>query len=926
MPLISKQNIYPQDTNVTPQDYLLGTDRGDNKKTKTYSIASIGAALGMAGVKVQEAYLGFCPISVDEVSLEEQVNHFLSIHSIQVDFNTLMIFKVLYYTGSDPSVNTRQINYYFTAGAGNYNPISSAISFSDLIVDYEKPVSFDLESAVNSPDAQVFDLTGVSGELLVGFLNNSGPYDLSDNSKTYYFRFTDNDVQYLYVFNANSSENGYGIYGSGQLQFNSNELVLIFNSTNNYEIPNIYRKKIELAENNVTGEDIININLNSEQTSFRILSDEINTIELTVPSTEFLSSIAYTGMPLIFINSTATDKKFIHSTASYGFRFPDEVDFILRPKEVIVFRLAKTDVAYFEFTSISRVELGSNTSKLLSVGAITVAGNTVSVASASALILGVEVINTEGISFMVPFATTGKIRIDLVVLNSDGDLLRISGTETDSGNIAVPPINLVPATSVIVTQINVTDADLATIIPTYLSFDEEQAIHNASSPSASNPFATVNDTNLLKVLLQGDRPIRMSDGDGDTILELDDRGKLVYNIHADFLHLPAELHPDTSVLKIHNVVDSELFFIPTDDVPYAIIGDVGIDEFTGITLKKGTAVLKKVNDFEWLLTYEISDFSKEALDLGFVDNTADINKPVSNPQAAAIKYLNSLTVHLAVDVNVSTLSGAMIIQGWGTGDSVPILLMAQTDQTQNGLWITKYDGAWTRPYQHYLTGLTIFSLYVSRGTYSGRTFQYSYGGPGSLIGLSEVVDSKLKPGIGSDTKSSMSQKAITDELDKRRKILYSKNNATLGSHTGNTAETVLFSIDFAGGDFEIGDWMDFMFQFTRTTTGSIISLRYRFGTTGTTSDALMALDTITSTGLDTATKRERLEFKSGNLLSGISNTFSSARSDINLSTSARTSISLNPSNAWKLTVTVNLGNASDTIICDGGIVGKTKTF
>lgn len=648
MPLISKQNIYPQDTNVTPQDYLLGTDRGDNKKTKTYSIASIGAALGMAGVKVQEAYLGFCPISVDEVSLEEQVNHFLSIHSIQVDFNTLMIFKVLYYTGSDPSVNTRQINYYFTAGAGTYNPISSAISFSDLIVDYEKPVSFDLESAVNSPDAQVFDLTGVSGELLVGFLNNSGPYDLSDNSKTYYFRFTDNDVQYLYVFNANSSENGYGIYGSGQLQFNNTELVLIFNSTNNYEIPNIYRKKIELAENNVTGEDIININLNSEQTSFRILSDEINTIELTVPSTEFLSSIAYTGMPLIFINSTATDKKFIHSTASYGFRFPDEVDFILRPKEVIVFRLAKTDVAYFEFTSISRVELGGSS-----------------------------------------------------------------------------------------------------VTPT-----------------------------LPQVLAQGDRPVRLSDGDGETILELDDRGKVVYNDSSDFIYIPADLYPVNTVLKVYNSDITDLYCIPSDLNPEIYINGISITEFSGIDFRNGLAVLKKINgdpfSESWLLTYQVPEFSKDALGLELVDNTPDSDKEVSGPQATAIadaqsaaqtyakNYTDNLKVktpaRIAIDTNVS-LTGALTVGPiiLITGDVV--LCLSQTDAKQNGLWIVNQTGAWTRT-QDFRTGLDVsFALIpVLGGTYAGKMYST---GAGRIVGTNNISLQQLPFTVnwGSFTGS------VTDQTD-----------------------------------------------------------------------------------------------------------------------------------------------------------------
>lgn len=599
---------------------------------------------------------------------------------------------------------------------------------------------------------------------------------------------------------------------------------------------------------------------------------------------------------------------------------------------------------------------GQNQTKLLSVGAISIVGNTVSVASASALILGVEVINAEGISFMVPFAVEGKIRIDLVVLNSDGDLLRIAGTETDSGNIAVAPINLVPSTAVIVTQINVTDADLVTIIPTYLSFDEEQAIHNSANPSSSNPFATVNDTTLFKVLSQGDRPIRMADGDGDTILELDDRANLVYNGYGDFLHLPAELYPDNSVLKIHNIVDSDLFLIPTDDVPYTIISGLYIDEFNGITLKKGTAVLTKVNDFEWILTYELLDFSKEALGLENVDNTSDMAKPVSTAQAAAISLAASNArneaiaqaqakitflkhcppAKVAADVDITPLSGAKTIQGVNVGLSDIVLLMNQTDPKENGLWVIASGSGGSLPWirlETYNTGSPISGiiLKVYSGDYSGREFR-SVGSVGSNINIIEVTDSKLKPSIGSDTKSTMTQKAISNELalkaDKAitRQIIRSKNNGIFGSHTGNTAETVLFTIPIIGGEFEIGDWMDFMFQFERLITGTSISIRFRAGTNGNTSDAQIALLTMVSASLDTAINCERFEFNTGNILKGINSGYSSTQTDIANIPSARISTSLNPANTWILTVTATLGNWRDTILCTGYQIGKTKTF
>lgn len=168
--------------------------------------------------------------------------------------------------------------------------------------------------------------------------------------------------------------------------------------------------------------------------------------------------------------------------------------------------------------------------------------------------------------------------------------------------------------------------------------------------------------------------------------------------------------------------------------------------------------------------------------------------------------------------------------------------------------------------------------------------------------------------------------ATQTALDKRRQILYSKNNATLGSHTGNTAETVLFSIPITGGKFEIGDWMDFMFQFERLVTGTNIIVRLRAGINGNTSDALISTLVLTSATLEAAFKRERFEFNTGNILKGVSNSFSTSQIDIALIGAARTSTSLNPANNWNLTVAAALGSGSDTVLCTGYQIGKTKTF
>jgi hypothetical protein len=254
-------------------------------------------------------------------------------------------------------------------------------------------------------------------------------------------------------------------------------------------------------------------------------------------------------------------------------------------------------------------------------------------------------------------------------------------------------------------------------------------------------------------LAVGDRTIRLSDGDGETILELNDRGKLVYNQDGDDILLPAELYPVNTVLKIHNVSDVDLFCIPDVELnPSIQVNGVTVDEFSGITLRAGTAILKKISgdafSESWLLTHEVLDFSKDALGLGSVDNTADSSKPVSTAQAAAIAlsladakdYTDALRIkqpaRFAVGTNVSSLSGSITIDSnLVTTDT--ILLLAQTDQKENGPWVVNDTGAWTRP-NDFKTGLNVsFCLIpVLAGSYAARFFST---GAERIVGTSNIA-------------------------------------------------------------------------------------------------------------------------------------------------------------------------------------------
>lgn len=216
----------------------------------------------------------------------------------------------------------------------------------------------------------------------------------------------------------------------------------------------------------------------------------------------------------------------------------------------------------------------------------------------------------------------------------------------------------------------------------------------------------------------------------------------------------------------------------------------------------------------------------------------------------------------------------------------------------------------------YSVGSLVFRVYHS-GSWSTREYKSNL-----------TLDTTPTDGSTNGVESNGVFDALALKADKSttRQIVRSKNNGTFGSHTGNTAETVLFTIPITGGEFEIGDWMDFMFQFERLVTGTNLSVRLRAGTNGNTSDPQIALLTMVSTTLDSAIKRERFEFNTGNILKGINSGYSSTQTDIANIPSARTSTSLNPANNWYLTVTASLGSGSDTILCTGYQIGKTKTF
>lgn len=102
---------------------------------------------------------------------------------------------------------------------------------------------------------------------------------------------------------------------------------------------------------------------------------------------------------------------------------------------------------------ISAITISVN-NELLSVGSISLVGNTLTVNSGSQWKIGGDNFTTTANSiFNIPFCVTGKTRIDILVANNLGQIIKITGTETLG--IAIRPE--IPFNTLLITQVNVTD-------------------------------------------------------------------------------------------------------------------------------------------------------------------------------------------------------------------------------------------------------------------------------------------------------------------------------------------------------------------------------------------------------------------------------------------------------------------------------------
>ena len=163
--------------------------------------------------------------------------------------------------------------------------------------------------------------------------------------------------------------------------------------------------------------------------------------------------------------------------------------------------------------------------------------------------------------------------------------------------------------------------------------------------------------------------------------------------------------------------------------------------------------------------------------------------------------------------------------------------------------------------------------------------------------------------------------------DNVEKIIVSESDGTFGTHTGNTAETVLLAIDISANEFEAGDRLIFKIFTDKSAGAENVQFRVRVGTTGTTSDTLIATSA-NYTGNNARYMmfdRQRNLFLTGNSLRCTSSTVASA-TDINALNGTSTTVTLNPSNAWKFVITAQLSAGAETTNLVGYTISKIKSL
>lgn len=181
-----------------------------------------------------DVFLGYIQRSI-------RLGDILDNYNLTVEEGTIpVLFVTSLPVGGSQAVSQR---YLWKLGAGNFFPIGGSDIESKLeLIQEAFTSSNDLVIILNDPNAQEVPL-GIISEDFITYMNTHGPYVFTDVNKTYVVTFTQDDIDYAYIF-----QGTLGTYGAGNSQFFPDDFIFIYQSTNAGEPTNSTYIRITRSE------------------------------------------------------------------------------------------------------------------------------------------------------------------------------------------------------------------------------------------------------------------------------------------------------------------------------------------------------------------------------------------------------------------------------------------------------------------------------------------------------------------------------------------------------------------------------------------------------------------------------------------------------------------------------------------------------
>lgn len=297
-----------------------------------------------------------------------------------------------------------------------------------------------------------------------------------------------------------------------------------------------------------------------------------------------------------------------------------------------------------------------NVDKLVSETGFSLAGQNLTMNTGwQWLINGIPYTNPAAVVIPIPFAATGMQRIDLIVLNTSNTFTRIPGTESVSNPVAQPvPNDTVQATLVVVTD-GVIEQPTAPVTGDAYIAKSECGFTKLSGSGAKAQFSILSEsTNVRVISASSIASIAISDKKyiypGKDHYVKNETGTTLIIKHNSGTGNYKYLFPNATDLVIPNnqIVHFKFRFDTGNNGFLDYVGGAGsvqlpiaITDVSGLTAELAAKVVK-VTGYS-LTKNDLTDLLKTAYDNavswisshGNVDNTSDINKPVSTLQSAA---------------------------------------------------------------------------------------------------------------------------------------------------------------------------------------------------------------------------------------------------------------------------------------------------